>query len=192
MRQIATSPVKGPLWDEQAAFMSSLKARISGSVAIRLPASRAKSTCDPVRTSAHTYITPHVCSPTALHCDACSWSSSALSQGPPLRLRRHHGRCTPVSRRLPASPKSAAAGQKRSFMPRISATPERFSATVIFRPPWRPERRCCVFAVPPIDADRYRPIAHVIRSAQKRGWQPTHCLGSRCWYRHLLRLTAEA
>src|SRR5215831_12289141 len=93
--------------------MSSLKARISGSVAIRLPASRAKSTCDPVRTSAHTYITPHVCSPTALHCDACSWSSSALSQGP-LRLRRHHGRCTPVSRRLPASPKSAAAGQEET------------------------------------------------------------------------------
>src|SRR5262249_14416123 len=38
----------------------------------------------------------------------------SASHGLPSRLRLHHDRCTPVSRRLPASPKSAAAGHQRT------------------------------------------------------------------------------
>ena len=38
-----------------------------------------------------------------------------LGHGLPSRLRRHHGRCTPVRRRLTASPKSAAAGHFRKY-----------------------------------------------------------------------------
>src|SRR6516162_653504 len=41
---------------------------------------------------------------------------TAMGQGLPLRSRRRHGRCTPDSRRLAVTPRSAGSGQVQTFV----------------------------------------------------------------------------